>query len=202
MKKLLTTLMLLCATTMTQAKTAIVYFSVPEYSQPADVDGVTGASVIVKDQQVLGATQYLAELIQAKTQADIFRLETVKNYPTEHSVLLDIGQEQQRKNIKPALKSVPNMQDYDTVFLGFPLWWYKLPMAVQNFVEQVDLSGKKVVLFVTSGGTGFSNTTKQMKQLQPKATIVEGFHHNMYRTTRPTAIIENALNKRLTELGF
>ena len=71
-------------------------------------------------------------------------------------------------------ETIPNMVDYDTVFIGFPIWWYVAPTIVNTFLEKYDLSGKKIVLFATSGGSGFGNTVSELQPSAPNAQIVEG----------------------------
>ena len=64
--------------------------------------------------------------------------------------------------------------DYDTVFIGFPIWWYVAPTIINSFLEAYDFSGKKIVLFATSGGSGFGKAVAGLQPSAPKATIVEG----------------------------
>ncbi|HHT7700012.1 flavodoxin [Pasteurella multocida] len=133
----------LLTTSMVQAKSLIIYFSQPEsYTAEQLVDGVSGASKLIKNGEMLGANEYLAKEIQKNTGAELFRLETVQSYPITHQPLLDFAQNEQRQNIKPALKSLPNLADVDTVFLVYPIWWYQMPMPLYSLLEQVDFSGK------------------------------------------------------------
>ena len=67
------------------------------------------------------------------------------------------------------LSALPNTEDYDTVFVGFPVWWYVEPRIVDTFIEGVDLAGKTVVPFATSGGSGISGAEKRMHSLRPDA---------------------------------
>lgn len=72
---------------------------------------------------------------------------------------IDVGQEEKRANARPELSShIEDLDRYDTIFLGFPNWWGDMPMAVYSFLDEYDFSGKTIVPFVTSGGSGFSNT--------------------------------------------
>ena len=76
---------------------------------------------------------------------------------------------------RPEMARLPeNMAEYDTVFLGFPIWWYVAPHIINTFVESCDLSGKTVVLFATSGGSGFGKTLDELRPLCPKAIWKEG----------------------------
>ena len=67
-----------------------------------------------------------------------------------------------------------NIASYDTIMLGFPIWWYVAPTIINTFLESYDLSGKRIVLFATSGGSGFGNTVKELMPSAPDANIVEG----------------------------
>ena len=67
-----------------------------------------------------------------------------------------------------------DMSSYDEIFLGFPIWWYVAPTIINTFLETYDFSGKKIVLFATSGGSGFGNTVKELQISAPDAVITEG----------------------------
>lgn len=114
-------------TPLAQAKNLIVYFTNPESIPNDKLDGVSGASKIIKDGEAYGGNEYLAREIQKNVGGDLFRIETVQAYPTEHQPVLDFAQAEQRQGIKPALKSKPNLADYDTIYVGYPIWWYQMP---------------------------------------------------------------------------
>ena len=67
-----------------------------------------------------------------------------------------------------------DMSQYDEIILGFPIWWYVAPTIVNTFLEKYDFSGKKIILFATSGGSGFGNTVKELQPSAPNSEIVEG----------------------------
>lgn len=79
------------------------------------------------------------------------------------------------KSIRPEIAdSNVDVSSYDEIILGFPIWWYVAPTIVNTFLEKYDLSGKKIVLFATSGGSGFGNTVSELQPSAPNAQIVEG----------------------------
>lgn len=79
------------------------------------------------------------------------------------------------KSIRPAVKkSDIDMSCYDKIILGFPIWWYVAPTIINTFLEEYELTGKKIILFATSGGSGFGNTVKELQPSAPGAEIVEG----------------------------
>lgn len=79
------------------------------------------------------------------------------------------------KSIRPEIAdSNLDMASYDEIILGFPIWWYVAPTIINTFLEKYDLTGKKIVLFATSGGSGFGNTVKELQPSASGAEIVEG----------------------------
>lgn len=148
----------------------IAYFSVPETD---GVDAVAGASRVVVDGEVLGNTQYIAQLIQQQTGGDLFRIETVQEYPGSHDPLLEFAYNERAEGARPELAAqMENLDSYDIIFLGYPNWNADLPMPLYTLLEQTDLSGKTIVPFTTHGGSGFSRTIQTIQELQPNATVV------------------------------
>lgn len=148
----------------------IAYFSVPETD---GVDAVAGASRVVVDGDVLGNTQYIAQLIQQQTGGDLFRIETVQKYPGSHDPLLEFAYNERAEGARPELAAqMENLDSYDIVFLGYPNWNADLPMLLYTLLEQTDLSGKTIVPFTTHGGSGFSRTIQTIQELQPNATVI------------------------------
>lgn len=148
----------------------IAYFSVPETD---GVDAVAGASRVVVDGDVLGNTQYIAQLIQQQTGGDLFRIETVQKYPGSHDPLLEFAYNERAEGARPELAAqMENLDSYDIVFLGYPNWNADLPMPLYTLLEQTDLSGKTIVPFTTHGGSGFSRTIQTIQELQPNATVI------------------------------
>ncbi len=151
----------------------IVYFSQPEDVKLDGVDGISGASILQKNSVVLGSTQYVAQIIQKETGGDLFRIETVKPYPRQHDTLLKYAEQEVKDGARPELKEkIPNLADYNQVFVGYPIWWYKMPMVMYSFFEQHDFSGKTLIPFTTHGGSRFSDSLREIKLLQPSAQLV------------------------------
>ena len=136
-------------------KTLIAYFSLPETTGDAKED-----STVTVNGENLGNTQYVANLIQEHTGADIFRIEAVKQYNTsDHQALIADAQEEQRQDARPEIKNkINNFEDYDTIFIGYPIWWSYLPQILYTFLESYDFAGKNVYLFSTNGGSGLAGT--------------------------------------------
>ena len=108
------------------------------------------------------------------TDADLWRIETEHQYPLEHDALLDAAADEQDANARPVLVgTVENLEQYDRIFLGFPNWWYDLPMPLYSFLESYDLSGKEIMPFTVHGGSGFSGALNTIAELQPEALVYE-----------------------------
>ena len=145
-------------------KTLIVYFSMPD-----DVDD----STVTINGQVLGNNQYMAQVIQETTGGDIFRIEPVTPYPTNHSALVEQASKEQSDNARPAIKgSIENFDQYDTVFVGYPIWWSDMPMILYTFFDSYDFSGKTLIPFGTHGGSGWAGTPATIRNLEPDANLL------------------------------
>lgn len=154
------------------SRVLIAYFSVPE--NVSATDAVSGASIVVKDGERMGNTEYVAKLIQKTIGGDLFRIETVQSYPPDHEPLVDYAEDEKSEGKRPELSSrVENFEQYETVILGFPNWWADLPMPVYTFLEEYDFGAKTIIPFVTHGGSGFSNTLRTISDLQPGAHVSE-----------------------------
>ncbi len=155
------------------AKNLVVYFSMPETTEPENMSREEELSTVVIDGEVLGNTQYVAYIIAENTGADIFRIEPVTPYPLVHSELENFAQKEQSDNFRPEIAgTVEDIDQYDTILLGFPNWYYDMPMIMYSFLDQYNLTGKTVVPFVTSGGSGFSDAISTIKDMEPDADVV------------------------------
>ena len=122
-----------------------------------------------------GNTSIIAHMIAEQTGADLFEIEAVNPYPASHSELLDVSRQEMADNARPDIAgTVENMDDYDTIFIGYPNWWGDMPMIVYNFLESYDLSGKTIVPFCTHGGSGLSGTESTIEDITG-GTMVDGF---------------------------
>lgn len=152
----------------------IAYFSVPEEVDPQGADAVAGASIVVREEEVLGNTAFMAQVIQQTIGGDLFRIETVAPYPREHEALVDQAAQEQDAGARPALAThVEDPEQYDVVLLGYPNWWGDMPQPLYTFLEEYDFSGKTIIPFCPHGGSGFSRTERTIAQLQPNATVRE-----------------------------
>ena len=122
-----------------------------------------------------GNTEAVANIIHDEVGGDIIRLETVESYPTDYNDLVDYAQKEQQDNARPELSTtIENIDQYDTIFLGYPNWWGDMPMPIYTFLDNYDLSGKTIAPFITHGGSGLSGTPENIQEEEPNATVTEG----------------------------
>ena len=134
-----------------------------------------GKKVLVAYFSHTGNTEKVAQLIQSKTGADLFKIETATPYPTVYRETTELAKQEKSANARPALKNtVSDMAQYDVVFVGYPIWWYTAPMAVATFADSYDFTGKTVITFCTSGGSPISDSTPDMQAWFKGANVVEG----------------------------
>ena len=124
-----------------------------------------------------GNTETMAGLIQEETGGDLFEITPAASYTDDYNELLDIARQEQDENARPELASqVENWESYDTVFVGYPDWWSDAPMVVYTFLESYDWTGKTLIPFCTSGGSGFGRSLDRLGTSAPGASILEGLH--------------------------
>ena len=183
-----------------QSSLLVAYFSYAENAAlPDDVDASASASIQPWNGALTGNTGVVADMIAQATGADLFSIRTVEQYPDTYDATFDQGQQEQSEGARPELAThLENLDSYDTIFLGFPNWWGDMPMAVYTFLDEVDLSGKTVIPFVTSGGSGFSNTISTIQQMEPQATVQEGLSIGASSATGAQQQVESWLS----ELGL
>lgn len=153
----------------------IAYFTwaentVVEDPSAVDVDATTSASVLLP-----GNAAKLAGWIQQEVDGNLFSIVVEEPYSSDYDECLDRAADEKAQNARPALVNhVEDMPQYDVVFLGFPNWWYTVPMAVLTFLEEYDFSGKTIVPFVTHGTGGLASTIEDITAALPEdVTILE-----------------------------
>ena len=146
----------------------------------ANANNTTNKNILVAYFSATGTTKRVAENLAKATGGDLYEIKPVKTYTNadlnwhdkNSRTSVEMNNPQSRPEIITGDLSVEN---YDTIFLGFPIWWGTAPKVVHTFLEQNDFSGKKIIIFATSGSSGLGNTANTLKQSVSKtATIIEG----------------------------
>lgn len=137
------------------------------------------SKVLVAYFSASGQTAKLAKTLAAATGGDLYEIVPEQPYTSADLDWMDPKSrstiEMKDKSFRPAVSgSVENMEQYDTIYVGFPIWWYVAPTIINTFLEQYDLSGKTIVPFATSGSSGMGNTNAELKPSCPGAVLVEG----------------------------
>ena len=141
-----------------------------------------------------GNTAIVAEMIAQKTGADLFEIKTVKNYPADYDECTKIASREKSEKARPALSTSVNLAQYDTIFIGAPIWWGDLPMAVYTFLESYNFSGKTIIPFVTHGGSGLSGVDRKISATCSNSKVLSGF-------AIPGSVAQNNRAKTNTEVG-
>ena len=140
-------------------KTLVAYFS---------ASGVTeklAKKLAKKLAEAIGADLYEIKPEQIYTKADLNWMDKKSRSSVEMN----------DRDSRPSIATkVENMEQYEAVFVGFPVWWYREPSIIDTFMEAYDFSGKKVIPFCTSGGSGIGDSAKNLQELAPRAKVVEG----------------------------
>lgn len=155
----------------------IAYFTAAENS---GVDAASSASYSNVNGEAKGRIRALADMIQAETGGELFSIQTSVVYPSDGGELIDYADQEQSDNARPELTShIENLDAYDTIFVGYPNWWYDMPQAMYSFFDEYDFSGKTIIPFNSHNGSRFSDTIEKIQELEPNATVItDGFTVN------------------------
>ena len=126
-----------------------------------------------------GVTKKVAEMVAGAADGDLYEITPKVPYTTADLNWMDkksrSSVEMSDKSIRPEIAGAElDVSAYDEILIGFPIWWYVAPTIINTFLESHDFAGKKIILFATSGGSGFGNTVKELQPSAPGAEITEG----------------------------
>ena len=162
-----------------KSHTLVVYFSYLDNVESGELtsstyDVMTAASIQVRDGERLGTNKLIAQEIEKKTGAEIFSIKTKEKYPADYDKTTEIGKQELESGARPELEGkVPNLDAYDTVFLVYPIWWSDMPAPYYTFLDENDLSGKRLLVVASSGGSNFGNTIDALKKAEPQAELYD-----------------------------
>lgn len=167
--------------------------------EPAGVSGETGKTLIVYfSWSASGNTEKMASYIQEQTKGDLFEIEPLNPYPTDYGECTDVALAERDENARPKIANLPDsIEEYDTIFIGYPIWWHTAPMIIGTFLENYDLSGVHVYPFTQSASmdrTQFENSMEFVRESAKGATVHDGLFVNATNT--------DGIHDYLTENGF
>ncbi len=154
-------------------KSIVVYFS-RDYSLAGNVDAVTSATPSTNGGNT-GDTEAAAQMIQNETGADMYAIQVEQYYRTPYLATAATSWAERQFNIHPSLTALPeSLDEYETIYIGYPVWWFDAPMAVVSFLENYDLTGKTVVPFATSQDNDIDITMDTIREAAGNAVVLDG----------------------------
>ena len=170
----------------------IAYFTAAENS---GVDAISSASYTTVDGQAVGRLRAVADMIQSNVGGDLFSIQTAEVYPTDGGELIDYAAQEQEENARPELTShIEDLDQYDIVFIGYPIWWHTAPMIIGTFLENYDLTGVDVYPFTQSASMDteqFQNSMDFVRESAAGATV----HDGLFVRASDTAGIDSYLSE-------
>lgn len=175
----------------------VAYFSwVDNAVIDGEVDAVASPSVTAP-----GNVQQLAQWISERTGGDLFSIQVTEPYSSDWDACLERANQERAEDARPELTaSVEQLERYDTVFLGYPNWWYGVPMALLSFLEENDLSDKQVYLFCSHGTGGLASSVEQIDEALPDSTALSENVFDVYE--EDAASSQQDILAWLEELGY
>lgn len=145
-------------------------------SQTASERPHSGSRILVVYFSRTGNTRVIAGLIQRGLQADLFEISPSTPYPKDYLETVEQARKERDSGFEPALETrIGDLADYDTVYLGFPIWGETAPPVVRSFLKTHDLTGKTLIPFITHGGYGLGDSRSVLKTHAPRAKLADGF---------------------------
>ena len=153
----------------TSGDVLIIYFSA---DNTKDVDAVSSATPMVSG---VSSTQWMAETIHDVTGGDIVKIIPSGDYPLEYDDVADAAKAETDSDARPAFEPLDvDPTSYKTVFIGYPMWWYTIPMVMETFFDTYDFSGVTIVPFNTHAGSRDGGTYETIKEREPNANVLDG----------------------------
>ena len=123
----------------------------------------------------VGNTEVVAMKIRALTDSDWFEIETVNTYPVGYYETTQVAQQELNEKVRPKLRrTLHHLNEYDVIYIGYPIWWGTMPMALLTFLESYDFSGKTIFPFCTHEGSSMGSSERDLKKACPDSTFLPG----------------------------
>lgn len=150
-----------------------------------------------------GNTHIVADMIAEATGADTFEIKTVKSYPENYRECTEVAKKELTDNVRPELATrVENMKDYDVIFIGYPIWWSDMPMAIYSFLESYDFKDKTIIPFCTSAGDVLTGKESNIPNYAKGAKVLQGLGIEGKRAQENPDSVRPQVQQWLTTLGF
>ena len=168
---------------------------IKENKTQTDLKEVNSKSLVIYFSWV-GSTQNIAKEIQKQTNSDIFEIVPEVAYSDDYDTVVDDVKKEQQEKARPKIKNkIENIDEYETIYVGYPNWWGEMPMILYTFFEDYDLSNKTITLFCTSGESGLSDTEKTIQALEQSAPMVKGLYVSKSASKEATSDVKEWVNE-------
>ena len=150
-----------------------------------------------------GNTAIVAEYIAKKTGADMFEIKPATPYPDAYEPCTEIAKQELESNARPAFAAnIDNLAQYDTIFIGYPIWWGAVPRVVMTFLEANDFNGKTIIPFCTHGGSGLAGTEREIADACPNAKVLSGLAIVGKSAQNDFPAVQKDVDAWLIQLGY
>lgn len=150
-----------------------------------------------------GNTQIVAEIIAEKVNGDLFEIKPIQSYPASYEECKTVASHEKAIKARPELANrVENFDQYDVIFVGYPIWYGDAPMPVYTFLESYDFSGKTIIPFCTHAGSGLSSTDQTITLTCPDSKLLQGFEIRGAIAHNDPAQTESRISSWLNRIGY
>lgn len=149
-----------------------------------------------------GNTMILAEMIADKTGAELFEVKPSKPYPAAYDECIDVAKKEQNQKVRPAILEDKDISEYDTIFIGYPIWWGDIPMCLYTFIEAHEWNGKKIIPFCTHEGSGAGRTESTLKSKMKGANVLKPLAMTGSTAQKRRESAEKEISVWINGLGF
>ncbi|MBR4152868.1 MAG: flavodoxin [Selenomonadaceae bacterium] len=150
-----------------------------------------------------GNTAIVADIIAQKVGADIFEIKPATPYPDNYDACLEFVKKELESNARPAIVgNVDNFAQYDTIFIGYPIWHAEFPRIILTFIESNDFNGKTIIPFCTHAGSGLAGTERELKEICPNSKVLDGLAIIGKTAQNDSAAAQKDINEWLKTLGY
>lgn len=149
-------------------KVLVAYFS------PANSDSVDAISSATPRVRGVSSVEFIAQIIGEQVTADVAKIIPADPYPVIYEESANRARAERDENVRPEFTLDVDPEEYDVIFVGYPIWWYEMPMVMQTFFDTYDFSGKAIIPFNTHAGSRDGGTYEDIAELEPNATVLDG----------------------------
>ena len=173
-------------------KALVVYFS------PANSDSVDAVSSATPRTGGVSSVEFIAQIIGEQVTADVAKISPANPYPVIYEETANRARDERDEHDRPEFTLDVNPEEYNVIFVGYPIWWYEMPMVMQTFFDTYDFGGKTIIPFNTHAGSRDGGTYGDIAELEPNATVLDG----LAISGEEAGNSESSVKEWLSRLGY